>query len=112
MTGHPNGKEVSVRQELERRLTEIPEVVRRPSRWGHESAYHVGGREIAHFHGDQRLDVRLTKERIREYRSEGDFDERVTTRGSSAEWVTVRVLEGRDISLAVQLIQDAARANA
>ncbi len=112
MTSHPREKPTSVREELDRRLSEIPGVVRRPSRWGHASAVHVGDREIAHFHGDQRLDVRLTKERIREYRSENAFDERVSTGGSSADWVTVRVLEARDIPLALQLIQDAAQANA
>jgi Family of unknown function (DUF5519) len=103
---------MSVRDELERRLTEIPDVTRRPSRWGHAHAYFVGDREIAHFHGDQRLDVRLTRERIRQFVSERAFDERVKTRGPSADWVAVRLLEARDLPLALSLIQEAVQANA
>jgi hypothetical protein len=101
-----------VRDDLERRLTEIPGVARRPSRWGHAHAYFVGDREIAHFHGDQRIDVRLTKERIRELASEGTFDERVKTRGPSADWVAVRVAEVRDLALALFLVREAVHANA
>jgi hypothetical protein len=87
-------------------------VARRPSRWGHTHAYFVGDREIAHFHGDQRIDVRLTKERIRELVSEGAFDERVKTRGPSAEWVAVRVAGVRDLALALFLVREAVHANA
>jgi hypothetical protein len=101
-----------VRDDLERKLTEIPGVARRPSRSGHTHAYFVGDREIAHFHGDQRLDVRLTRERIRELVSDGAFDERVKTRGPSADWVAVSVVGVRDIALALFLVQEALRANA
>ena len=100
-----------VRDDLERKLMEIPGLTRRPSRWGHTYAYHVGDREIAHFHGDQRLDVRLTKERIRELKSEGGLDERVRTRGASAEWASVSVREARDVAFAVYLVQEAVHAN-
>jgi hypothetical protein len=103
---------MSVREDLEARLAAVPGVVRRPSRWGHAFAYHLAQREIAHFHGDQRMDVRLTKERIREYVSNHAFDERVKVRGPSAEWVAVRVLEARDIPLALKLFEEAVQANA
>jgi Family of unknown function (DUF5519) len=103
---------MGVRDQFELRLSEIPGVARRKSRFGHSHAYFAGDREIAHFHGDQRLDVRLTREKIRECVSEHAFDERVKTRGPSADWVTVRVIEIRDIPLALSLIEDAVRANA
>ena len=102
---------MSVRDELERRLAEIPGVIRRPSRKGHGHTYSVGDREIAHFHGDQRLDVRLTREWIRRRVSERPFDERVHTRGPSADWVAVSVVGDQDLTLALSLVGEAVRAN-
>ena len=101
-----------MRSELEQRLAEIPGLKRGPSRFGHESAYFAGGREVAHFHGEERMDVRLTRERIRERASEGGFDERVRTRGASADWVEVRVTRRQDFPLALSLVEEAVRANA
>jgi hypothetical protein len=103
---------MSVRKELERRLAELPGVVARPSRWGHGSAYFVGDREIAHLHRDGRIDIRLTKERLRELKATGDLDARVRTRGPSAEWAVVTLAEPRDVGLALHLVDEAVRANA
>ncbi|MGB6499958.1 MAG: luciferase family protein [Thermoplasmata archaeon] len=102
----------SVRKELEQKLAVISGLDRRSSRWGREHAYFVGDREIAHFHGEERMDVRLTKELIRERKAEHAFDHRVRTRGPSAEWAAVRITESRDIALALSLVEDAMRANA
>jgi hypothetical protein len=102
---------MSVREELEQRLSEIPGVTRHPSRFGDADSYFSGDREIAHFHGDQRLDVRLTKEVIRERKAEHAFDARVRTRGPSAEWVAVQIGTAQDIPLAVSLVEEAVRAN-
>jgi hypothetical protein len=102
---------MSVRAELERRLGALPGVTQRPSRYGDSSSHYVGDREIAHFHGDDRMDVRLTKELIRERKAEGALDPRVRTRGPSAEWATVPVIETRDLALAVDLVEEAVRAN-
>ena len=102
---------MSAREELERRLVEIPDVSRRPSRYGDAFSYFVGRREIAHFHGDQRLDVRLTKEVIRQHKADRDLDPRIRTRGPSAEWVEIHLLSERDIPLAVALVSEAAQAN-
>jgi hypothetical protein len=102
---------MAVRPDLERKLLEIPGVTRHPSRWGRSDAYFLGDREIAHFHGEERLDVRLTSSRIRELKSEGSLDERVTTRGPTAEWVAVRVVGARDLAYAVSLVQEAVLAN-
>jgi hypothetical protein len=98
---------MSVRDDLERKLGEIPELVRRPARRGTGFVYLVGGREVAHFHGDERMDVRLTRERIRLLKAQGVFDERVRSRGPSADWVAVRVSEGSDLPLAVRLLREA-----
>jgi Family of unknown function (DUF5519) len=111
MRENPLERAMTVRRDLEEKLQEIPGVTRRPSRWGHRHAYFTGEREIAHFHGDQRLDVRLTRAWIRERKSEGAFDERVTTRGPSAEWVAVRVIDARDVAFAASLVQEAVQVN-
>lgn len=90
----------------------MPDLAARPSRWGGRVAYHVGDREIAHFHGETRVDVRLTKEGVRELKAEGPVDPRITTRGASAEWVAVRITSERDTALVVALVERAIRANA
>ena len=74
-----------VRDELDGPLSEIPEIVRHPGRSGRGPSVSFGGREIAHFHDEQRLDVRLTGERIRQHLVERPFAERVRTRGPSAK---------------------------
>lgn len=103
---------MTVKEELERRLAALPGLVGRPSRYGHGVAFFTGGREIAHFHGTDRMDVRLTREEIRRRKAEGAFDPRVRTRGPSADWVEVHVEEARDIPYAVSLVEEAVRANA
>lgn len=105
--GHP----MSVREELERRFGEIPELTRRKSRFGDAYSFFVGDREIAHFHGDGRIDIRLTRLRIREMKADGSLDPRVKTRGASAEWATLPLTGARDIALATELIGEAIRAN-
>ena len=103
---------MSVRGDIERRLTALPGLTPRESRYGHGLAYYVGRREVVHFHGEQRMDVRLTAEVIQLRRREGGFDDRVTPEGGAPNWVKVRVSEARDIALAVVLAEEAVRANA
>lgn len=99
------------RATLERNLSALPELESRPSRFGKSKSYYLGDREIAHFHRDSRMDVRLTKEGIRRLKSEGALDHRVRTRGASAEWAEVHVAAERDIPYAVYLVEEAIRAN-
>ena len=102
---------MSPRDVLERRLSGVPDLVRRRSRYGSEHAYFVADREIAHFHGDGRMDVRLTRERIRELKAEGALDPRVRTRGPSADRATVPLSGASDVLLALELVQLAIQAN-
>lgn len=103
---------MSIRDELEEKLGEITGLARHRSRFGHAFSFFVGSREIAHFHGDGRLDVRLTREWIRAAKAEGTLDPRVRTRGPSADWATVPLHDRRDVTLALILIEEAMRANA
>jgi Family of unknown function (DUF5519) len=102
---------MTARQELEQRLPAIPGVTRKASRSGRGLSYFAGGRETAHFHGETRMDVRLTKEEIQRRKSEGTLDLRVITRGPSAEWVEVHVRAMGDVAFVLELVKDAARAN-
>jgi Family of unknown function (DUF5519) len=103
---------VSGRAELESALSRLPGLVPRASRWGSLPAFFVGDREIAHFHKDGRLDVRLTRSVIRQRAAEGSLDPRVQVRGSSSEWVAVRATDLLDVALVVGLVEEAMRANA
>ncbi|HEV2316930.1 MAG TPA: luciferase family protein [Thermoplasmata archaeon] len=106
------GAPTSIRSELEAALSELPGLTRRPSRYGDGQSFFVADREIAHFHGDHRLDVRLTRARIRELKTEGELDARVITRGRTADWVEVALSRVEDIAFATLLVEDAIRANA
>ena len=66
---------MSVRGEIERRLTAVPGLTPRESRYGHGLAFYVGRREVVHFHGDQRMDVRLTAKVIQRRKREGGLDD-------------------------------------
>ena len=103
---------MSVRGDIERRLRAVPGLTPRESRYGHGLAFYVGRREVVHFHGDERMDVRLTSEVILRRKREGEFDRRVTPEGGAPNWVKVRVSGPRDIALAVVLAEEAVRANA
>jgi hypothetical protein len=103
---------MSIRGDIERRLREVPGLTPRESRYGHGLAFYVGRREVVHFHGDQRMDVRMTTGVIQRRRREGGFDDRVTPEGGAPNSVKVRVSEAGDIALAVVLAEEAVRANA
>lgn len=102
---------MTVREVLVERLHALPGVTQGRSRNGHGSSFFTGGREIAHFHGERRMDVRLTKSEIQRRKDEGTLDPRMTARGPSAEWVEVRLGNAGDVPFAVELVEDAVRAN-
>lgn len=112
MTRPPLRGAVPVRRALEKQLQQLPGLTRHPSRYGDGRSYFVGDREIAHFHGDQRIDLRLTKERLREMRAEAPLDPRIRTRGRSAEWASVHVGSSADVPFVLHLVETAIRANA
>ena len=102
---------MSIREELEQKLRDVRDLSRRRSRFGDHYSFFVGTREIAHFHGDGRMDVRLTRQWIREAKASGTLDPRVRTRGPSADWATVPLYDRGDVNLAIALVEEAMRAN-
>ncbi|MCI4361252.1 MAG: DUF5519 family protein, partial [Thermoplasmata archaeon] len=85
---------------------------RRPSRFGDRYSYFVGTREIAHFHGDGRMDVRLTRQVIRDLKKKDVLDPRVLTRGPAADWATVPIDDDAStLDLALEMVDIAMDAN-
>jgi hypothetical protein len=83
----------------------------RPSRYGHGPSYVTGGREIAHFHGETRLDVRLTRAEIRRRKVDRALDPRIHLRHASGDWAEVSVETPKDLAFALELVEEALRTN-
>jgi len=97
-----------VRSDLEARLAGIDGAVVSDSMFGHGDAYWVNGKEIAHFEGEDVIEVRLTRAVIREHRAAFKADPRVQLRPSGADWITVQVSSAEDIVFVVELVTTAA----
>jgi hypothetical protein len=101
------------RTTLDARLRLIAGVTAKPSRFSDIDSYWVGRTEIAHFHGDDALDVRLTLTEIRARVNALRADPRVELRPTkNADWLAVRFATLEDVEFAVDLVQVAAATNA
>jgi Family of unknown function (DUF5519) len=96
---------------LEARLLSLPGIRRKASRWGGGLAFYVGTREILHYHGSREVDIRVTREVARQYRKLRSPDLRLRFRHSGSDWVATRLEEPGDIAFAIQLFEEALRAN-
>jgi hypothetical protein len=80
-----------LRQELVRRLETVPGLEDRPSKVAGGSAIFFRDKEIAHFHHDNEIDVRLTKKVIKaEGLSHPDGSEFHRQRSPTSEWIELR----------------------
>ena len=101
-----------VQPEVDLALSAVSGLVRRPvSKWADGPSYFVGSREVAHWHKDGSLDIRLTSDVIRELKRASELDGRVRTRGPAAHWVKFPVQDASVAPLAVSLAELAVRAN-
>ena len=75
------------------------------------AAVWAGQTEVAHFHGQSALEVRLTKAVIRERREELRADPRVELRKNASDWLTINVATKADVDDAIALVRDAVAAN-
>ena len=87
--------------ELTGRILGLRGVELRRSRFTGDEAFFAGTREIAHFHGERALDIRLTRARIRAL---GDARAR-------RDWLEFRFARRADLDRAVDLVREAIRAN-
>jgi hypothetical protein len=101
---------VSLRIRLTERILALPGVELRKSRFSGAEAFFVGRREFAHFHGEETIDIRLTRRRIRAREAELGEDPRVELRGGS-DWLEFRFNRAGDIERAAALVAEALDAN-
>jgi hypothetical protein len=95
---------------LDSKISSLPGVLQTRSRWKHGIAYVVAGKEFAHFHGPNEIDVRLTKAVQREI-GQSLKDQRVKLRPRPSEWITISVRKEEDVAFALLMIKQAWRAN-
>jgi hypothetical protein len=84
-------------------LAALPDVEARPSQFHGEPAFWIDGREFVHTHGDDVLEIRLTRKLIAEL-----DDDRVVQRARTSDWIIVPQAEEE---LALELASRALQAN-
>ncbi len=92
-------------------LCRIDGVVEGESAFRPGPGFWAGGKEIAHFDGPDAIDLRLTRAEIRARRADLRADPRVELRGSSSDWVTIRVGSPADEEFVLGLAEVAAAAH-
>jgi Family of unknown function (DUF5519) len=96
---------------LDQRVQDLPGVRKGRSRFGGRWAYLIEAREIAHVHGPRELDLRLTREVIRDRRASLRADSRIGFRPGPSDWLSVRVRTSEDVEFAFELFEEAWRAS-
>jgi hypothetical protein len=105
----PKQDSTDVMADLADRLLAIPRLEEGPSTFGNKDiAYFVGGKQVAHFHGSRSIDIRLTKEIIKEVSSEL-AKVKVIPRKSASDWVEIALTSKAENDLIIELIQRAAK---
>jgi hypothetical protein len=89
-------------------LLRIDGIVESPGIFYDEDAFWVNGKQIAHFHGDDAMEIRLTKKVISELRARLRTEAGVTLRAGSSDWITVAL---EDTALIRELAERAAAAH-
>jgi hypothetical protein len=92
-------------------LCQIPGVLEAASAFKDGQGFWVNGKEIAHFESEHAIDLRLTRQQIRDLRADLRADSRVQLRASSSDWLTVEFSALEDEELVCQLAEIAAAAH-
>lgn len=92
-------------ERLSERLLEREGITSGPSTLANTTAFFAGGTEIAHFHGEEEVDVYLPSSLQREYVTRDP----VRPRPHASPWIAVRITTEADVELALEMI-DRARA--
>ncbi len=96
---------------LREQIAVLPGVVEGESAFGPGVAYWVDGREVAHFHGDAELELRLTRRQISALRPRLRADDRVLLRKGTSDWLAVSLADESAAELAVELAMLAVQAH-
>jgi hypothetical protein len=94
------------KQLVENLLAEIPGLEERASKVAGGSAFFYRDKEIAHFHHDTEVDLRLTKQVIKKEGLAHPTDSFVhANRSPSSQWIELRYSEPSDIEEVVRLFK-------
>ncbi len=95
-----------LKQILVEKLETISNVESRPSKVAGGSAFFYNNKEIAHFHHDNEIDIRLTKKVIKReglsHPTDSDFHHH---RGPSSEWIELRFKSQKQVDEVVRLFK-------
>lgn len=95
-----------LRKELIKRLERIPGLKDRPSKVAGGSAIFFNEKEIAHFHHDNEIDIRLTKKVIRQEGLNHPDDSKIHKhRSPTSEWIEIRFHREKDVDEVVRLFK-------
>lgn len=94
------------RASLVQKLNRIPGLEDRPSKVAGGSAIFYRGKEIAHFHDDHEIDVRLTRKIIRQQGLAHPSDSKIHQhRSPSSDWIEIRFHKAADVAEVVRLFK-------
>ncbi len=102
---------MTLKVELQARILDHPEIEMRKSRFSGVEAFYVQTREIAHFHSNQEIDIRLTCGEIKKRKLAHSEDKRIHVPRASGDWVEVTFKSLRDLPFVQELVVSAAREN-
>lgn len=95
-----------LRADLIKRLQKIPGVVSRKSKFADIGAIFFKEKEIAHFHHDHEIDVRLTKKVIRKEGLNHPTGSKLHKhRSPTSEWIEIRFKKPADVTEVVRLFK-------
>ena len=94
------------KEKLTSELRKIEGVEDRPSPMAGGTALFFRGKEFAHFHTDTELDLRLTKQRIRELGLTHPTDSfQHPRRSASSHWIELRFESAREVAQVKRLVE-------
>jgi hypothetical protein len=105
VVGRTNNDAMSPVEQLRQALSELPDVVQSPSRFGshRNPAWSVSGREFAHLHAEDLLDLRLPRQIQAGLRS----DPKAHFRSAASEWLEFEFHTREDVSHLAALAREA-----
>ena len=96
----------SLKRTLLARLSSIDGLEARPSVVAGGTALFHRGKELAHFHHDHEIDLRLTRKVIRALGLSQPADSRLhSTRSASSHWIEVRFSTPTEVERVVELVR-------
>lgn len=92
-------------------LRKLDGVMESPGTFNDEDAFWVNGKEIAHFHGEHAIELRLTRKEIGARRTALREDPRIELRAGASDWITALFASMRDVAQVLDLAEVAAQAH-